>query len=453
MKRRVIFLFYHGQGHIIAFSKAAKMLEAANYEVYFAGSGFFQSFVAQLGFKFYLLKTTPFGLGLETWINTIKNKKHVNFTSLRDRITDKVFNDREVEIYWMLEELKPKILLIDTMQATDFIVLYPYLANRGIRIAMINTMLPTQVLGRHPPLNSDVLPHDEVIVTKAIRGMHWNHLKKSWKAKLVHLGFDDSFLIKRRIKKNGVPARYISNIPNLLNFAITDVSEFILATREFDFPNFELQPKQFYVGFMTDQARNEIAEDGYRKIAEQIFALKKNKSLKLIYCSFGTVNPKQTNIISFLLNKLISLAVKENYILIISLNPGKELIPELSSGENVHIFNSVPQLDVLKHADLFIAHGGLNSIKEAVYAEVPMLLYPIHPEYDPKGNAARIVYHGLGLRGTATSESIEQMKQKIQDLLSNSVYLRNIKELKHKDANYTDEEFLKLVDALEQFST
>ena len=49
--------------------------------------------------------------------------------------------------------------------------------------------------------------------------------------------------------------------------------------------------------------------------------------------------------------------------------------------DNVHIFTFVRQLQVLKHADVFITHGGLNSIREAVHTEVPMLLFPVHPEY------------------------------------------------------------------------
>ncbi len=36
----------------------------------------------------------------------------------------------------MLDELQPDIILLDALQATDFIVLYPYLKERGIAPAM-----------------------------------------------------------------------------------------------------------------------------------------------------------------------------------------------------------------------------------------------------------------------------------------------------------------------------
>ena len=138
----------------------------------------------------------------------------------------------------------------------------------------------------------------------------------------------------------------------------------------------------------------------------------------------------------------------EHYICIVSLKANDEEIAKLQNSEHVYIFDFVPQLAVLKQADLFITHGGLNSIKEAVYAEVPMLLYPIHPEYDPNGNTARVVYHGLGLSGKAASESVDSIKTKVKELLFNPTYKKKVQELKQYDSHYTPENFLKAFDAI-----
>ena len=37
--------------------------------------------------------------------------------------------------------------------------------------------------------------------------------------------------------------------------------------------------------------------------------------------------------------------------------------------DNVHIYKSVPQLEVLKIADVFVTHGGMNSVSEALIYE------------------------------------------------------------------------------------
>lgn len=440
MKPRVVLLFYHGLGHINALSKAAKILESNNYEVYFAGSGFFRDYILLQGFRFYLLRSYPFGLGLEEWINTVSNRKYSYFSALRDRMTDRVFKEREVELYWMLEEVKPDTILIDTLQATDFIVLYSQVRNRNIKVATINTMLPTQVPRGHPPLNSDVIPTDAGSVSKAVRRMRWDQLKKRWKGKLMRLGFDDRFIIRRRLNKNGMPSHYISSSQDLLNFTPAHVDEFILAPGEFDFQSFKQKPNQVYVGFMTDKNRIEIADTRYEEAAADILAIKNDKRLKLIYCSFGTIPSKQRNVTASLMNKLFSIAVEEHFIIIIARKSEEEILTNIP--DHVYIFNSVPQLEVLKHADLFITHGGLNSIKEAIYAEIPMLVYPVHSEYDPKGNAARILHHGLGLRGNAASESVDDIRRKIKELLSNPSFKKNLRQLKYDDSLYTAEKFV-----------
>jgi MGT family glycosyltransferase len=55
----------------------------------------------------------------------------------------------------------------------------------------------------------------------------------------------------------------------------------------------------------------------------------------------------------------------------------------------------VPQLAVLEEADLFITHGGMNSINEAVMALVPMIVVPNTVEQAI--NAARIEQLQSGL--------------------------------------------------------
>ena len=43
---------------------------------------------------------------------------------------------------------------------------------------------------------------------------------------------------------------------------------------------------------------------------------------------------------------------------------------------NFMVKDHVPQLEVLKHADLFVTHGGSNSVNEALFFEVPLVVIP-----------------------------------------------------------------------------
>lgn len=84
---------------------------------------------------------------------------------------------------------------------------------------------------------------------------------------------------------------------------------------------------------------------------------------------------------------------------------------------NVFLFNQVPQLDLLRNCDMMITHGGLTSIKECIQQNVPMLVYPINRKFDQNGNAARVYFHNLGLRGNISSDSSENIRKKIYSIL------------------------------------
>lgn len=447
MQQRVVFLCYHAFGHINACLKLAAIIKQHGDEVSFAGVGFFQAYVLQQGFPYYVLNAYPFGLGLETWKSTIEKKKYVYFSALDDRINDRLAEAREADLNGLLESLKPDIILLDAFQATDFILLYHQLKQRTIRLVVLHTTLPTTINNNHPPLNSDIFPHDLTAVKWAIAKTWLQQFFKRVKKKIKNVGYSDVFIIERRLKRNRIPQQYISKKQNLLNFAVEDVDEFILLPKEFDFPSGATNGLQKHIGFLSAGKRNDHANIAYDTKAAEIQALK-NKNAKIVYCSFGTIELKNKKIILPFLEKLIQIVQSENFVLLISLKAQQEDIAKLQILERTYVFNTVPQLEVLCYADVFITHGGINSIKEAVYAAVPMLMIPVHADYDPKGNAARVVYHGLGLRSDAQRDSAKEIKEKIRDLLNNPLYKKNLQELKLRDESYTANNFLQKLNAV-----
>lgn len=67
---------------------------------------------------------------------------------------------------------------------------------------------------------------------------------------------------------------------------------------------------------------------------------------------------------------------------------------------NVTLVPWAPQREVLEHTDIAIIHGGAASVLECIETEVPMIVYP--KATDQCGNAARVVFHGLGRQGSET---------------------------------------------------
>ena len=48
--------------------------------------------------------------------------------------------------------------------------------------------------------------------------------------------------------------------------------------------------------------------------------------------------------------------------------------------ENIKVYDHVDQLDILSRANVFITHCGMNSVSEALYYEVPLVMFPQTPE-------------------------------------------------------------------------
>ena len=73
---------------------------------------------------------------------------------------------------------------------------------------------------------------------------------------------------------------------------------------------------------------------------------------------------------------------------------------------------------MLRRADLFVAHGGFNSVQEGLAAGVPLLLFP--QMFEQALNADVVVGQGAGLRlGGATQDRI---RAAAETLLSDPTY-------------------------------
>ncbi|MFD0592296.1 nucleotide disphospho-sugar-binding domain-containing protein [Catellatospora coxensis] len=75
---------------------------------------------------------------------------------------------------------------------------------------------------------------------------------------------------------------------------------------------------------------------------------------------------------------------------------------------NVLARRAVPQLEVLARAALFVTHGGVNSVNEALHAGVPMLVIP--QGADQTLVARRIVELGAGLETRTETADVETVR-------------------------------------------
>jgi UDP:flavonoid glycosyltransferase YjiC (YdhE family) len=425
----IIFLMFHGAGHFRAIYRLANKWSQSR-RVVIAGHEFFRKEVQQRDFEFFGLHSVPFAVGFEEWVNTVEKKKYIYLSCLLDRWRDRLYHKRKSELERMIAEVDPDTILIDAWQSTDFVILYPIAKEKNIRLVFIHTMMPTALRPGLPPLNSDALPSEAEKIRNDTAEFHRNRSKKNFREFLTYFGKSNERMLRKWIRKNAIPETHRAK-PALFSPAFDNVEELVLAPREFDFPCDE-DPNRKYLGFLPDLARKENVNGSFTDWFGQISRQLATGNWQLIFCSFGTVAYDDLVPVKTFLQNLGKAVERNPWVCVVTGLP-KEHIDSFPESDKMHYHTFVPQLLVLSKAAAFISHGGLNSIKEAIYASVPLLVYPVSEDVDHKGNAARVVYHQIGLRGSLLADGDVDIERKVTALLTEEGFRLRMETLRETD--------------------
>ena len=170
----------------------------------------------------------------------------------------------------------------------------------------------------------------------------------------------------------------------------------------------------------------------YQRVMDKPFAMP-TKQYPLIYISLGTI---VNNAKSFY-KKCIRAFEHENVQVIMSIGSlvSRERLGKIP--DNFSIYSFVPQLEVLENADVFITHGGMNSVSESLYYGVPMIVIPFMA--DQPLNAKRIEELHLGKKIEYKNITSEIIRTTTLSVMENSSIHKQIlkikKEMRSKNAN------------------
>ncbi|MBB2184379.1 glycosyl transferase family 1 [Lachnospiraceae bacterium MD1] len=137
---------------------------------------------------------------------------------------------------------------------------------------------------------------------------------------------------------------------------------------------------------------------------------------KTIYISMGTIENK---CIDFY-NRCIEAFANTDYQVIMSIGKRTQMSDLHQIPDNFIIRDYIPQLEVLKHADIMISHGGLNSVSEALYFGVPIIAIPI--SNDQPAVAKRLVELGAGIGLKMDEITAEVLQSNVYTILANKHY-------------------------------
>jgi MGT family glycosyltransferase len=209
----------------------------------------------------------------------------------------------------------------------------------------------------------------------------------------------------------------------LTNFILSPNSNFlniINTIKEAEYPRNNLTDNILFTG-PSIQATSDHNENP--------FFDKKDK--KLIYISLGTVFNKNSELFIKIINS-IKYEVCE---ILVAAGASYNKLKEVSFDANVHIEKFVPQVNVLYQADVFITHGGKNSINEALKIGVPMILFPVGGEQQYNAQLVEFINTGIDFGNIRDSFTAQQLTEAIERLLGDKTIVSSVKKLSEKHQN------------------
>ncbi|WP_167957542.1 macrolide family glycosyltransferase [Anaerosporobacter faecicola] len=203
----------------------------------------------------------------------------------------------------------------------------------------------------------------------------------------------------------------------------------VYTTREFNGDEGVNEPEYIFAGPSIN-----------RQLEESDLDLSILDDKKLIYISLGSIN---TDFLYFY-KMCIATFCDTNYYVCMSI--GKK-INQAELGEvpsNFMVNRFLPQLEILKKADVFITHAGFNSVNEALYYGVPMLALP--QVNDQHMVSKRLVAMQLGITEDIKVLTPELLRDKVEALISDKKIKENCMQisLQMKNAVKTEQVVLRL---------
>lgn len=191
---------------------------------------------------------------------------------------------------------------------------------------------------------------------------------------------------------------------------------------------------------VIEAPRNNLTENTFfigpcfakRKSSSSDFPFDKLRTDKYkVYVSLGTVFNNKPKVFRKIMNALNH----PDYQVIISAGGAFSKLSSEVIPENVLLFPSVPQIDLLPKIDLVIGHGGNNTTNETLAAGKPLIIMPVGGEQGDNGS--RVEYLGAGLKININNFNEQELAARVNTIRTNKKFQERTTELK-KELEKTD---------------
>lgn len=381
--KNVIIYSDHSKGHLIPTFYIAKQLEDSGYKVYYVGIEETVKEVKKLGFNSYSI-----------------------FRDEKAKLQNPLERILQGELDEIVKEIKPKIILVTVFNILEtFFFYYKY----KIKVAF---------LWSHFPENNAQL--------------HLSRYSKFLKDRLGAMFLEESnadnfLMLINHIAGLGHKIDTLEDIISPLNeFAhFITLSKELLIQQDLHFDN------EVYLGpCVFDKNLFDVNDEFLKNELKLPHYFLDNH--KIIYCSLGTSSTQVDAIKSLtIFSEIIKCANSEmlkGYQFIIACGGLIDSLKKQYLNDNVHLYEWVPQIEVLKYSSLACIHGGMGSIKECIIENTPMLITPLGR--DQFYNAKLISHHNLGVEVDINQIKNDELLSIMQNILKDTEIKENLRNMK-----------------------
>ena len=426
----IIFCVHPIAGSVNASLKLARDLQAQGHNITYFGVRDCEKLVAPNGFAFSALFEQWFPKGYFEIDERLKGLHFLEqiqlarqFTQRMKRFINGLMSGDDTEFFNLVKSIKPALIITVATHYDSFI--WSLLAHKaGINnIYLHDTLCNTKSSGL-PPITTNIIPDNSLFSIIKIN-LSWQYFLISrflieGGYSLLGLALNPCYGVQELAQHYQYPLDNITTQSDMLAPKLK-LLELVTCPQDFEFSNTPVQTGRYYIEAGIDLERKQV-DFPWEKM---------DNDKPLVYCALGTMNYlKPQTQINFYQTIIDTAKLYSEWQWVIAL--GNQLKAEQFNNvpNNIILVNNAPQLALLKASKMMINHGGTNTIKECILLGVPMLSFPLG--FDQFSNTARIVHHGLGLRGDIKNLTVKKLQNLINQITQTSYYRLQTKLMQKK---------------------
>jgi MGT family glycosyltransferase len=190
----------------------------------------------------------------------------------------------------------------------------------------------------------------------------------------------------------------------------------------FEYPRSDLPPQLHFVGLLLSQLTTEFTPPAWWNDIQQ--------STPVIHVTQGTVanNPKD------LIIPTLQALANESVLIVVTTGQPTEFLTAFSLPRNARVEQFIPYPYLLPYVDIMVTNGGYNGVQMALAHGIPLIASG--KSEDKSEICARIDWRGVGVNLQTKTPKPNQVRQAVQQVLSNPIYRQNAQQLQIEIAQY-----------------